>query len=609
MITNDNNSLFSVQPAINASTGDLTYTLASNANGIATVTVNLSDNGGGTDHSADQTFTITVTAVNGTPSFTKGSDQTVLEDAGAQTVNGWATSISDGDPELTQVLTFNIISNNNTSLFTVQPAINSSTGDLTYTPALNANGTATVTVNLSDDGGAADHSADQTFTITVIAVNDAPILSDLSYTLASITEDQADNAGTLVSSIIASGGGDPVTDVDAGASEGIAITSVDNTHGTWEYTTDGTTWSSIGSATASSARLLYSDGITRLRFNPLLSYNNAQALVITFRAWDRTGSGLENGGTADITALGTGGITPFSTLSDAAIISVTAVNDAPVLDDAANYTLTTITEDEGNNTGTLVSAIISSGGGNPITDFDIGAIEGIAVISSVDNGHGTWEYTTNGTNWLALGSVSDASARVLSDNSNTRLRFNPELSYNMGQTATITFRAWDQLGGISNGSIADITLIGTGGTTAFSTASDNASITVTSLNDAPVITEGETTTVTCSEDNSPTAFSLTLNATDVENDDLTWSITTQPQHTELATASGTGTSKAIGYTPTANYNGSDSFVVTVSDGNGGTDNITVNVTINAVNDGPQNSVPAGQTIAEGGTLVFSVCKQ
>ena len=34
-------------------------------------------------------------------------------------------------------------------------------------------------------------------------------------------------------------GGDPITDVDIGAVEGIAITFVDNSNGTWEYSTDG----------------------------------------------------------------------------------------------------------------------------------------------------------------------------------------------------------------------------------------------------------------------------------------------------------------------------------------------------------------------------------
>ena len=118
-----------------------------------------------------------MTAVNDAPSFTKGADQTVLEDAGAQTVTGWATAISAGPAnEAGQVLNF-IVSNNNNALFSAQPAI-AANGTLTYTPAANANGSATVTVQLHDDGGTAnggvDTSAAQTFTITVTAVNDAP---------------------------------------------------------------------------------------------------------------------------------------------------------------------------------------------------------------------------------------------------------------------------------------------------------------------------------------------------------------------------------------------------------------------------------------------------
>src|SRR5690606_21262082 len=178
-VSNDNNSLFLVQPDI-SNAGVLTYPPAANANGSATVTVTVSDDGScvapNVNTSAAQTFTITVNAINDVPAFTKGADQTVNEDAGAQTVTGWATGISDGDPDLTQTLTFNV-SNDNNALFLVQPAI-SNAGVLTYTPAANANGSAIVTVTLSDDGsGVAPNvntSAAQTFTITVNAINDAP---------------------------------------------------------------------------------------------------------------------------------------------------------------------------------------------------------------------------------------------------------------------------------------------------------------------------------------------------------------------------------------------------------------------------------------------------
>ena len=179
-VTNDNNGLFSVQPSV-AVDGTLTYTPAANTSGSAFVTIFLSDDGGtangGVDQSVSQTFNINVTSVNDAPSFTEGADETVLEDAGAQTVTGWATAISAGPAdESGQTLTFTL-SNDNNTLFSVQPAV-AADGTLTYTPAADANGSAIVTIYLSDDGGTAnggvDQSADQTFNITVTAVNDAP---------------------------------------------------------------------------------------------------------------------------------------------------------------------------------------------------------------------------------------------------------------------------------------------------------------------------------------------------------------------------------------------------------------------------------------------------
>lgn len=51
----------------------------------------------------------------------------------------------------------------------------------------------------------------------VIDVNDAPVLSNLNYTLTTISEDQIDNVGTLVSDIIASGGGGAIPQAERDA--------------------------------------------------------------------------------------------------------------------------------------------------------------------------------------------------------------------------------------------------------------------------------------------------------------------------------------------------------------------------------------------------------
>ncbi|HVX62870.1 MAG TPA: Ig-like domain-containing protein, partial [Pirellulales bacterium] len=181
-VTADDPSLFASGPTIDARTGTLTYTPALNASGDTDVHVVLYDNGGtangGIDHTAAQTFHIHINLVNHAPTFTAGPNQTLDEDAPAQTIPNWATNINPGpgSVEATQQLNF-IVTTDNPGLFTIPPAINSS-GTLTYTLAPNMSGVANVSVTLHDNGGTAfggaDTSAAQTFKVNVRPVNDAP---------------------------------------------------------------------------------------------------------------------------------------------------------------------------------------------------------------------------------------------------------------------------------------------------------------------------------------------------------------------------------------------------------------------------------------------------
>ncbi|MCA9172775.1 MAG: hypothetical protein KDB23_34180, partial [Planctomycetales bacterium] len=96
-------------------------------------------------------------------------------------------------------------------------------------------------------------------------------------------------------------------------------------------------------------------------------------------------------------------------------VNITAVNDAPVLDNSGNLTLTSITEDQTNIGGQTVASIIASAGGDRITDVDSGSLEGMAITATT-GGNGSWEYSTNGgSNWTSVGTVSDASALLLRD--------------------------------------------------------------------------------------------------------------------------------------------------------------------------------------------------
>jgi hypothetical protein len=173
-VTTDNPGLFAVQPAV-APDGTLTYTPAADANGVANATVIAHDDGGtangGADTSLPASFTLTVVPVNDAPSFTAGPNQTVVSVLGAQSVSGWATGISPGPAnESSQSVTFTVTADN-PGLFAVQPAVGAD-GKLTYTPALLAVGTATVTVRAVDNGGTTnggvDTSPPRTFTITII---------------------------------------------------------------------------------------------------------------------------------------------------------------------------------------------------------------------------------------------------------------------------------------------------------------------------------------------------------------------------------------------------------------------------------------------------------
>ena len=126
------------------------------------------DNRGGLSQPA--TVNVTVTAINDPPSFTKGPDQAVDMNSGQRTVQNWATNISAGPFETTQTVTF-VVSNDNNSLFSAQPAV-SSTGTLTFTPAPGVAGSALVNLHLMDNGGTnpgVNVSAPQSFLITVNA--------------------------------------------------------------------------------------------------------------------------------------------------------------------------------------------------------------------------------------------------------------------------------------------------------------------------------------------------------------------------------------------------------------------------------------------------------
>ncbi|MCG9544749.1 Ig-like domain-containing protein [Vibrio sp. Isolate33] len=116
---------------------------------------------------------------------------------------------------------------------------------------------------------------------------------------------------------------------------------------------------------------------------------------------------------------------------------------------------------------------------------------------------------------------------------------------------------------------------------------------VAPVNDAPV---GNDVSVTTDED---TPISGTLNATDTDGDSLIFTKGIDPSNGSVVVdENGNWT-----YTPDENYNGSDSFTVVISDGEGGTDIIAVDVGVTPV---PYVRITETVSVSEGSNAEFTV---
>jgi len=164
--------------------GTLSFETAPDDFGNAEIMVVLQDDGESDpphENTSDTlTFTLLITPVNDAPTFTKGSDPTVDEDSGPVLLTSWGQNISPGaDNESEQILTFSLteIGSAGTLSFVSGPTV-TSTGDLSFDPAEDANGRISYEIILMDDGSSeapnVNVSVKETFTINVDAVNDPP---------------------------------------------------------------------------------------------------------------------------------------------------------------------------------------------------------------------------------------------------------------------------------------------------------------------------------------------------------------------------------------------------------------------------------------------------
>ncbi|HRE83572.1 MAG TPA: immunoglobulin domain-containing protein, partial [Opitutaceae bacterium] len=202
------------------------------------------------------------------------------------------------------------------------------------------------------------------------------------------------------------------------------------------------------------------------------------------------------------------GAAPAAVIADLTGNGVTVLipNTAPTLS-GGPFVLPGTNEDTP-TPGITVATILA---GTTRNDADSGAAS-LGIALRAKTGNGTWQYSTDAVTWNNVGTVTPALALLLS--SSTQLRYIPD-SFN-GETATLTFAAWDHFTGTASTNVTRNTADSTvnGGSTAFSIGTAQATLAVASINDAPTDLALSSSTASLSSSSSPTVG--TLSSADVD---------------------------------------------------------------------------------------------
>ena len=366
------------------------------------------------------------------------------------------------------------------------------------------------------------------FTVNVIAVNDAPVLTPVAVSMTAIMEDDYSSAGDAVETLL-----NTTLDVDLSSMGvdrelGVAVIGVDIVNGTWQYSQDGgLSWNAMLNVSNTSAILLPQRpaGMNRVRFVPNRDMNGRA--YIRYLAWDLTLSVMQNDSAnatsplspdqavipiEAVTMIDTTASDPvtgeFSTDSNTATVTILPVNDSPLLGNAFRFQNFSEDLDEVINHGTLVSDIVSQ----TYADVDVDFVVGVAV-TRVDNANGVFQYTCNRTailQWsnfigdlvygqfvppLPLRSRSTLLAGYC------RIRFLPNENFNtvydvmhmprpVADRPTVGLLAWDRTGataGFDTRYGVDATATGPCVTGPFSCVERTMSVHIRTVNDIPVL--------------------------------------------------------------------------------------------------------------------------
>ncbi|WP_038914688.1 DUF4347 domain-containing protein, partial [Dickeya zeae] len=572
---------------VNAVLQSLTYANTSD-DPPASVTLNWTFNDGSLNSTGTNQAVLSITPVNDAPVISNTSVSKTFNEDSAQTFSAADFGFSDVDSgDTLQSITIvtaptagelfidansdGVRDSGDTLLGDGAVVSAANIGKLTFRPTANANanGAGYASFNWKVSDGTALSGNTGTMTLNVTPVNDAPVISNTSVS-KTLSEDSAQTFSAADFGFSDVDSGDTLQSITIVTGPGAGELFIDANN-------DGVRGG--GDTLLGNGSVVNAADIGKLTFRPTANANGTSYTTFTWKVSDGTAL---SGNTGTMT------------------LNVTPVNDAPTLSSGVTVTLTSTTEDV-TSSATTVSSLLSNAG---YGDVDSGASGGIAITATA--GNGGWQYSTDsGTNWFSIGTVSGSSALLLG--STAQVRYVPDSAN--GETATLSFRAWDNTSGIattgSSKGLADTST--TGGSSAFSTNSAQASLVVTSVNDAPTVGSP----VSIQSATKDTAFSFTVPGgtfVDVDSGDTLTLSATQSDGSALPTwLSFNPSTRTFSGTPGHSDVGNLTIRITATDGSNASVSTTFGLTVNNSNLPPVVSNPVtDQSIAQNGSFNFTV---
>ncbi len=540
-------SVPSEQGSVDIVDGKLVFTPAENFNGEATITYIVTDG----DLTDEAKVTVTVTPVNDSP---VAVDDTVSTQEDTVVTIDVLPNDSDVDGDKLSI--------QSASVPEAQGKVEIVDGKLVFTPAENFNGHAEITYTVTDG----ELTNEAKVTVTVNPVNDAPTIKVDA--VESITED-AVNTDTVVATLT-------VRDTDTPEDQ-LTVSLENNSNGYFVL---------VGNEVK-----LTQAGVDAVNNDEL----NLKDLTISASVSD--------------------GVNPTANDSDSLVVN--RVNDAPTVEnaiadqvlsedfDAYTIDLNEVFKDSDSSLEFSVS------GNNSI---QISIVNGVATINPTAdwNGKETITFTAKDPSGESVSQTVDFTVAPVVDikaDSTNVVEDTPTIINVLGND---TFEGTDKVvsldtnNGPANGTVSvnpdgsvtytpndnyhgadSFTYIVTSGGVSESTT---VNVDVTPENDAPVAKDDTTIT----DEDTPVTIDVLPNDTDVDGDKLSIESASVPKEQ--------GTVEVVNgklvFTPTENFNGDAEIIYTVTDG-ALTDQATVKVTVNAVNDTPvvESSI-ADQALAE-----------